>query len=43
MTRTIAPRRLEIGNTVFTYGEAGAGPPLVLLHGIGSAARAFDD
>ncbi len=43
MTQTIAPRRLEIGNTVFTYGEAGAGPPLVLLHGIGSAARAFDD
>ena len=43
MTQSYAPRRVEIGNTVFTYGEAGAGQPLVLLHGIGSAARAFED
>jgi len=38
-----ASRRIECGGSVFTYGEAGAGTPLVLLHGIGSAARAFDD
>ncbi len=36
-------RRIEAGGSVFTYSEAGAGTPLVLLHGIGSAARAFDD
>jgi pimeloyl-ACP methyl ester carboxylesterase len=36
-------RRIEGGGSVFTYSEAGAGTPLVLLHGIGSAARAFDD
>jgi pimeloyl-ACP methyl ester carboxylesterase len=36
-------RRIEAGGSVFTYREAGAGTPLVLLHGIGSAARAFDD
>jgi pimeloyl-ACP methyl ester carboxylesterase len=38
-----AARRIEAGGSVFTYSEAGAGTPLVLLHGIGSAARAFDD
>ncbi len=38
-----ASRRIEGGGFVFTYSEAGAGTPLVLLHGIGSAARAFDD
>ena len=38
-----ASRRIEGGGSVFTYSEAGAGTPLVLLHGIGSAARAFDD
>jgi pimeloyl-ACP methyl ester carboxylesterase len=38
-----ASRRIEGGGSVFTYSEAGAGMPLVLLHGIGSAARAFDD
>ena len=44
MTRSPgASRRIEAGGSVFTYGEAGAGTPLVLLHGIGSAARAFDD
>jgi pimeloyl-ACP methyl ester carboxylesterase len=36
-----------LGDSVITYREAGAGlrnhPTLVLLHGIGSAARAFDD
>jgi pimeloyl-ACP methyl ester carboxylesterase len=43
MTRSPgASRRIE-GGSVFTYSEAGAGTPLVLLHGIGSAARAFDD
>jgi pimeloyl-ACP methyl ester carboxylesterase len=34
---------VEVGGSAFTYREAGAGPPLVLLHGIGSAAQAFDD
>ncbi len=44
MTRSPgASRRIEAGGSVFTYSEAGAGTPLVLLHGIGSAARAFDD
>jgi pimeloyl-ACP methyl ester carboxylesterase len=38
-----ASRRIEAGGSVFTCSEAGAGTPLVLLHGIGSAARAFDD
>ena len=38
-----ASRRIEGGGSVFTCSEAGAGTPLVLLHGIGSAARAFDD
>jgi pimeloyl-ACP methyl ester carboxylesterase len=38
-----ASRRIECGGSVLTYSEAGAGTPLVLLHGIGSAARAFDD
>jgi pimeloyl-ACP methyl ester carboxylesterase len=38
-----ASRRTEGGGSAFTYSEAGAGTPLVLLHGIGSAAGAFDD
>src|SRR5260370_7738822 len=38
-----ASRRIEGGGSVLAYSEAGAGTPLVLLHGIGSAARAFDD
>ena len=38
-----ASHRIERGGSVFTYSEAGAGTPLMLLHGIGSAARAFDD
>jgi pimeloyl-ACP methyl ester carboxylesterase len=38
-----ASRRIEGGGSVFTYRDAGAGTPLVLLHGIGSAAGAFDD
>jgi pimeloyl-ACP methyl ester carboxylesterase len=42
-TSSGASRRIEGGGSVFTYSEAGAGAPLVLLHGIGSAARAFDD
>ena len=36
-------RRIACGGSVLTYSEAGEGTPLVLLHGIGSAARAFDD
>ena len=42
-TPTVARRQVQIGGSVVTYSEAGAGTPLVLLHGIGSAARAFDD
>jgi pimeloyl-ACP methyl ester carboxylesterase len=44
MTTSVgAARRIECGGSVLAYCEAGAGTPLVLLHGIGSAARAFDD
>jgi pimeloyl-ACP methyl ester carboxylesterase len=43
MTSSIADRQAKFGGSVITYREAGAGPVLVLLHGIGSAARAFDD
>jgi pimeloyl-ACP methyl ester carboxylesterase len=43
MTTAIADRQAKVGGSVITYREAGAGPALVLLHGIGSAARAFDD
>ncbi len=43
MTTSIADRQAKVGDSVITYREAGAGPALVLLHGIGSAARAFDD
>src|SRR5471030_1025303 len=42
-TTSIADRQAKFGGAVITYREAGAGPVLVLLHGIGSAARAFDD
>jgi pimeloyl-ACP methyl ester carboxylesterase len=34
---------VQAGSSAFTYQESGEGAPLVLLHGIGSAARAFDD
>jgi pimeloyl-ACP methyl ester carboxylesterase len=34
-------RMVRVGDAVFTYREAGSGPPLVLLHGIGSAAISF--
>ncbi len=34
---------IRVGKSVFTYCKAGVGTPLVLLHGIGSAACAFDD
>jgi pimeloyl-ACP methyl ester carboxylesterase len=34
-------RRITAGGTVFSYLDAGSGPPLVLLHGIGSAAASF--
>ncbi len=34
-------RIVEAGDAAFSYLEAGSGPPLVLLHGIGSAAASF--
>ena len=36
-----ASRTIGAGNAAFSYREAGSGPPLVLLHGIGSAAASF--
>ena len=36
-------RRLQAGGVRFGYCEAGAGPPLVLLHGIGSNAQSWRD
>ena len=36
-------RRLEVGDLRFSYCSAGAGRPLVLLHGIGSNARSWRD
>lgn len=38
-----APRHLATAAGSISYLEAGSGAPLVLLHGIGSAARAFRD
>jgi len=40
---TIDPEALTIrtGGSTFTYLERGAGTPLVLLHGVGSAARSW--
>ncbi|WP_085937330.1 alpha/beta fold hydrolase [Enhydrobacter aerosaccus] len=35
-------RVLDLGGRTFSYLDQGAGQPLVLLHGIGSAARSFD-
>ena len=32
---------VEAGDAVFSFLQAGNGPPLVLLHGIGSAAVSF--
>ena len=32
---------VEAGDAVFSFLQAGSGPPLVLLHGIGSAAVSF--
>src|SRR5260370_39819227 len=34
-------RTVRAGDAAFSYLEAGTGPPLVLLHGIGSAAASF--
>jgi pimeloyl-ACP methyl ester carboxylesterase len=34
-------RTVRAGDATFSYWEAGSGPPLVLLHGIGSAAASF--
>lgn len=34
-------RIVRAGGAAFSYLEAGSGPPLVLLHGIGSAAASF--
>ena len=39
----LAPRLLNTVAGTISYLEAGSGTPLVLLHGIGSAARAFRD
>jgi pimeloyl-ACP methyl ester carboxylesterase len=36
-----ATRCVRAGATQFSYLDAGVGPPLVLLHGIGSAAASF--
>lgn len=36
-------RQIAAGEATFSYLEAGGGTPLVLLHGIGSAARSFQD
>ena len=36
-------RHLEAGGVRFSYRAAGAGPPLVLLHGIGSNARSWTE
>ena len=36
-------RHLRVGEIGFSYCEAGAGPPLVLLHGIGSSAESWRD
>ena len=36
-----ASRTVTVGDTAFSYAEAGNGPALVLLHGIGSAARSW--
>jgi len=32
---------VRAGDAAFSFLEAGSGPPLVLLHGIGSAAASF--
>lgn len=39
----LAPRLVNTASGRISYLEAGTGTPLVLLHGIGSAARAFRD
>src|SRR3546814_16252965 len=39
----LTPRLLNTASGRISYREAGSGAPLVLLHGIGSAARAFRD
>jgi len=38
-----APKTAGKAGTTITYLEAGSGTPLVMLHGIGSAARSFRD
>jgi pimeloyl-ACP methyl ester carboxylesterase len=43
MSQAITDRQVKVGASLITSRETGAGPALVLLHGIGSAARAFDD
>ncbi|WP_300303328.1 alpha/beta fold hydrolase [Ferrovibrio sp.] len=40
-TDVLASRRIRAGDQIISYLEAGNGPPLVLLHGIGSAGRSF--
>src|SRR5258708_6766104 len=34
-------RTVRVGDAAFSYLEAASGPPLVLLHGVGSAAASF--
>jgi pimeloyl-ACP methyl ester carboxylesterase len=42
MTNAVAgARTVCAGDAAFSYLDAGSGPPLVLLHGIGSAAASF--
>ncbi len=41
--RPPARRHLDAGGVRFGYCAAGAGPPLVLLHGIGSGARSWSE
>lgn len=37
----VSARRVAAGAATFTYAEAGTGPALVLLHGLGSGARSW--
>ncbi len=43
MTPSQRAATIRVGKSVFTYCKTGVGTPLVFLHGIGSAACAFDD
>lgn len=43
ISNTVASTRLSVGDVTFSYQTAGAGAPLVLLHGIGSNAGSWCD